>query len=113
MSEVTVMPTQYLVTMLPVDDEEATIWALNVEWCGIPYNAATDHPEDRVWAVRRIGRCLSRTGRWVWEPIPSSRTPTFYKRHRFTFEEAVAAAKRELPKLRINGLTSEDLLARR
>lgn len=109
MTEITVQPTEYLVTMLPLDSPDASIWALNVEWCGQPWNAP---PTDKQWAVRRMGQCLSRTGKWVMEPQPSSRTTTFYRRHRFTFDEAVAAAKKALPKLTINGYTSEDMLSK-
>lgn len=111
MIEPTVQPTQYMVTMLP-ECEEQSLWSLWVIWGGQPWNAP---PTDRVWAVRRWpnaspSQCLSRTGKWVFEPSPSERTPTFYKRHRFTFEEAVEAAKREVPKIVVNGMRWQDVL---
>ena len=42
------------------------------------------------WAVRRHGFCLSRTGVWEYEPMPSSRDEEFYAAFRFdTMEQAV------------------------
>ena len=35
------------------------------------------------WAVRKGGNCLTKTGEWEWEPMPSSRTDDFYERCRF------------------------------
>ena len=47
------------------------------------------------WAVRRGGSCLSKKGEWVYEPLPSSRTESFYKRCRFdTFEAAESALRK-------------------
>lgn len=108
-----VQVTQYIVTELPLDHPEIDIFSLTVAWCGQPWNAP---PTDRQWAVRRHanahpGRCLSRTGVWRWEPQPSERTPTFYKRHRFTLDEALDAALREVVNIRVNGNSAADALA--
>jgi len=35
------------------------------------------------WAVRCGGSCLTKKGEWEWEPQPSSRSETFYRRCRF------------------------------
>ena len=43
------------------------------------------------WAVRRLSQCLSREGKWEYEPMPSSRDDAFYARCRFnTLEDAVS-----------------------
>lgn len=106
--------TQYTVSMLPVDHEEFFLFSLSVEWCGnAPPGFTIAGFEDRQWAVRRMGRCLSRTNKWVWEPQPSSRTPTFLKRHRFTLDEALPAARKHVDKIIINGMRYTDVLARR
>ena len=47
------------------------------------------------WAVRLDGDCLSRTGEWEWEPMPSGRDDDFLARCRFdTDQEAIDAAAR-------------------
>ena len=41
------------------------------------------------WAIREMGLCLNKRGKWEIEPIPSSRTAAFLKRCRWnTAEEA-------------------------
>ena len=35
------------------------------------------------WAVRCGGSCMSRSGTWTIEPIPSSRTDAWIRSHRF------------------------------
>lgn len=35
------------------------------------------------WAIRQIGWCFSKRGRWEYEPQPSSRTETFFARCRW------------------------------
>lgn len=48
--------------------------------------------EGERYAVRRRGRCLNTSGKWEYEPMPSSRDDAFYERCRFkSFEEAAAA----------------------
>lgn len=42
------------------------------------------------WAVRWCGLCLTKTGEWIYEPMPSSRDAAFYTRCRFdTLKQAV------------------------
>lgn len=44
------------------------------------------------WGVKWRGRNLGKNGIWGWEPIPSSRTDTFYANYRFdSVEEALDA----------------------
>lgn len=49
-----------------------------------------------LWAVCSGGECLSRTGRWRYEPLPSSRTDSFKRCTRFPYEEAVIRAEKEV-----------------
>jgi hypothetical protein len=43
-----------------------------------------------LWAIRRGGMCLAKSGRWNWEPRPSSRTDAWLDEHRYTsVQEAV------------------------
>lgn len=65
------------------------------------------------WAVRWRGRCLHRSCRWDWEPIPSSRTDRWLKSHRFDFETAVRLAEKAAPLLVVNGYRPDGSLARR
>lgn len=49
------------------------------------------------FAVRWMGRCLTREVEWEFEPQPSSRDEAFYERCRFmSFEEAAGAAEGKL-----------------
>jgi hypothetical protein len=49
------------------------------------------------WAVTRNSDVLNRSGKWEWEPNPSSRTDAFLRRTRYaTVDEALAAARRVL-----------------
>lgn len=50
------------------------------------------------YVVRRAGDCLSKTGEWEYEPLPSSRDEEFIARCRFeTFGEAAMAVERFCP----------------
>lgn len=60
-------------------------WPINIERCD-----QRDGPE--TWAVRQMGSCLSTTGEWEHEPIPSSRDDHWKRSHRFaTKEDALRA----------------------
>lgn len=89
-----VTPTCYLICALPDDDEDSQVWSLRVEYRG---------PGD-AWAVLHHAFCMSRGGKWDYEPLPSSRTDHFKKMHRFPLEEAIERAKKAYPKLIVNGL---------
>ena len=48
-----------------------------------------------LYKVMKRVYCLSKTGEWDFEPIPSSRTEEYLSSHRFgTFEEALVAARK-------------------
>lgn len=98
--EIRVTPTTYTVCGLPEDDPDGTVWTLSVEWTGQPWN---DDPTDRVWAVRRMSKCLNTHNEWSYEPQPSSRDKAFYRTHRFTKDEAIRRAVEMYPSLVING----------
>lgn len=55
---------------------------------GILQNAEMVRVQKDGWAIRCVGERLTRTGKWVYEPLPSSRTDSFKKRTTFTYEEA-------------------------
>lgn len=57
------------------------------------------------WAIRRLGACLNRKGEWEHEPQPSSRTKAFFKRCRFTRDDAIVRATKAVKDLRLNGMT--------
>lgn len=59
------------------------------------------------WAVRRHRRCLSRSGGWVWESVPTERTDEFLAEHRFGFAEALRRAREAAPHVTVNGYTAE------
>lgn len=45
-----------------------------------------------LWGVFRGGQCLSTSGKWDWEPLPSARTKNWITNHRFSESDALAAA---------------------
>lgn len=95
-----VEPTRYLVTQIPLSHENSAIWSLELAWRG---------PES--WAVMWNSRCLNADNEWDYEPLPSERSDQWIADHRFTFDEARERAIAALPQLRINGMTSADVLA--
>lgn len=79
---VRVEATVYTVYALPGDDLDAHTWCLTVESRG-----------EGQWAVCRMGRTLSRDGRWEHEPIPSSREDDYLIQHRHDLDTALALAR--------------------
>ena len=55
-------------------------------------------PDGPLFAVRNsVSECLGVFGDWIDEPIPSQRTPQFYRDYRFIFwDQAVTALKKWL-----------------
>lgn len=86
-----------MVCGLPEDDESAHVWRLYIGRRG-----------PGSWAVVWLGKCLSKSGKWDDEMMPSSRTDAWIKRHRFTLEEATRLAVKHYPKLIINGMRVEN-----
>ena len=85
----------------PSSAMDATTWAVTVEERGL----------DR-WAVMRGSGCLSRDGKWDFEPLPSSRDDDWLASHRLSMNEAQMLAVEQAPKVTVNGLTALQVLAR-
>lgn len=98
--EIDVRTTEYTVCALPDDHIDAGIFSITVAYRGAG-----------LWAVLRGKRCLGADGTWDWEPIPSDRTDEWKAAHRFDEKTAVQLACEAAPKLVINGLTPERILA--
>jgi hypothetical protein len=99
--------SQYEVSLLPPDHLDHHLFCVEV-------HRAPQMSGVEWWAVRRMGRCLSRRGVWEHEPLPSSRTDAWLKRFRFpNLEEALAAARKALPEITVNGQSAADAMARR
>jgi len=93
-------PTTYEVSCLPQDHPDGFSWALRVEYRG-----------RGKWAVLRSGkRCLSSTGEWDWESIPSEREDDWLATHRFDLDTALRLAQEAAPHVVVNGLTPAGLL---
>lgn len=98
--EVPVKIAAYVVCRLPDDNANYSAWCIKVEAAG-----------KGRWAVRHVGMCLNKKGKWIHEPLPSSRTEKWLKQVRWdSAEEAIAAALRAEPTLTVNGLTAQDVL---
>lgn len=91
----------YTVSRLSDDGPDYDTWSICVE--------ATGHGR---WAVRWHGRCLTKLGDWVWEPMPSGRDEDFLARTRWNdHDEAIAAAIAAEPHLVVNDLRPADVAA--
>lgn len=94
-------PTRYEVSCLPETHIDAGHFTVTVEYRG----------RDR-WAVLQRGRwCLSTTGEWGYESIPSERTDEWLAAHRFDLDTALRLAREQAPRMTVNGHTVTDVLA--
>lgn len=82
-----------------------TTWTLegsiDSEYPPITIEQCRQRDDGVKFAVRQGAACLKKTGKWEYEPMPSSRTDAFLNRCRFdSFGLAVEAVKRyvESPK---------------
>jgi len=107
--EVHVRPVVYEVTVWPEAAYDDPAAAMNAsEWC--VRVEQTPGFDGIRWAIRWAGRCLSRSGRWDLEPIPSSRTDHWKRQHRYaSLEDAIERAKRQAPEVAMNGYTARAL----
>jgi hypothetical protein len=99
-SEPTVRVDRHVVCCIPEDNINAHLFAVNVEYRG-----------RGLWAVTRLGECLSASGEWDYEMRPSSREDEWLAEHRFDEQTAIKLAKEAAPKVRVNGWTVERFLA--
>lgn len=98
----TVKVSAYTISRLPDDSADHSVWSITVE--------ASGHGR---WAVRVLGRCLSKSGEWEYEPSPSNREDDWLDTVRWdNAEDAIAAALAAEPTLTFNGMTPADVLAR-
>lgn len=97
---VDVLATSYQVSILPRDDINRSSWSLTVAHRG----------HDRYAVVDRLDRCLSRSGDWAYEPIPSERTDEWKAEHRFSRDQALQLAVEHAPNVVCNGKTAIELL---
>ena len=97
----TVSIAAYVVSRIPDDSPDHSVWSVRVEAVG-----------PGRWAVRNMRRCLNKQGEWEYEPQPSSRTEEWLSTVRWDdVDEAIAAAVAAEPYVRWNGLYPEDVLA--
>lgn len=94
--------SQYTVTAVPegYDENDADLWDITVEEARAGWDA---------WAVRRGKRCLSSTGSWDPESIPSARSIEFLATHRFDLDTALRLAEAAAPDVTVNGTRAGDL----
>lgn len=93
------MVTEYVVTALPEDSINVGHFSLTVEYRG----------EGR-WAVKRWSSCLSRSGEWHHESVPSEREDEWLADHRFDLDTALRLAQENAPLIRVNGHSVADVL---
>ncbi len=62
-----------------------------------------------LWAVTRHGACLSGTGTWDYEPLPSGRTSQWLEDHRFDLHTALDLAIAAAPDVTANGQAARDV----
>ena len=97
-SEVDVLVTEYEVSILPRDDINRSAWSLNVAYRG-----------HGLYAVIAHRCCLSSSGSWDYEVIPSEREDEWIAEHRFPLEEALQLAAEHAPNVVCNGMTAVEL----
>ncbi len=95
------MVTRRSFSLLPVDHVDRGVFEVAVEYRG----------EGR-WAVMWLGKCLSTSGDWTFEPIPSSRDDVFLAAHRFGRAEAERLAMMACRTLKMNGHHVETIARR-
>lgn len=92
--------TEWVVNCLPEDDMNAPAFEISVAYRG-----------RGLWAVKRHSFCLSVSGSWDYEYIPSEREDEWLAEHRFPMERALELAKAAAPKVVVNGHTVTEALA--
>jgi hypothetical protein len=98
--EASITPTTYTACVLSEDVQDWRMFTVRAEYVG----------KER-WAVRRGSECLGRSGEWVWEMRPSSRTDEWLDEHRFTQDEALRHALEQAALIEVNGRTAEQWFA--
>jgi hypothetical protein len=65
-----------------------------------------------VWCVKDSSFVATKTGRWVYEPQPSSRTDAFKRRTRFDLPTAIGIATKVVRCRTVNGMTIDQWIER-
>lgn len=99
MTEIHTDVVKVAVSLLPLDHDASSYYTVMVEYRG-----------PGRWAVTRHGNCLSRSGEWDYESMPSSRTDDWLAEFRFTYDEAIEAAAKVAPTLKVNGMSVQEVL---
>lgn len=93
----------YDVSCLPLDHMEHSSLSIQVEY-----------RSPGLYSLKWRGECYSTDGTWDYEPLNSSRTDKWKKKHRFTIQEALRLANDLAPQLRIgtkeHSFTAADVL---
>lgn len=95
-----VRTTEYVVNCLPEDDINASAFEITVAYRGRD-----------LWAVKRHSFCLSTSGSWDYEYIPSEREDEWLAEHRFPMELGLELARAAAPDVIVNGHTVKEALA--
>lgn len=93
--------SEVTVSALPEDHIDYHLFQIVVQWRG-----------GETYAVYRHRQCLSMTGDWDYEPLPSERDEAWIATHRFSYDAALALAAREAPNVVCNGRTAAEVAAR-
>lgn len=89
---VTVRVTQHSVSVLPESSINHGSFEVTVDYRG-----------GGRWAVKNRGFCLSATGEWDYESIPSEREDEWLADHRFHEETALRLAREAVQTITVNG----------
>lgn len=113
MHEVYVRPVAYEVSVWPEEAFDDPARAMNASDARVTV-ARVEGVEGIRWAIYRGGTgsgvCLSRSGKWDFEPIPSSRSFHWLRQHRYaSLEDAIERARKAAPAVEINGRTALEL----
>lgn len=100
----TLVVSRYSVCPLPEDHDSYPNFEITVEREPQPGGVV-------LWAVRRGRYCLNGEGSWDAEPRSSEREDEWLATRRFDLEKALRLADEASARLRINGMTTADILA--
>lgn len=92
----------YIVTAVPPDVPEVDAY---------DYELAVEYRGRGLWGVylRKVW-CLSSSGKWDREMLPSSYTDAWLRRHRFQLDDALRRAREAAPGIVVNGRTLSQLI---
>lgn len=100
MTEADVRVTRYTIGRLPETIPDHYVWEINVEYAG-----------DGRWAVRHLSQYLDHNGKWDYKPSDPLQNLGWPSEHAWSdATEAIQAAFEAEPHVKVNGLTSRDVL---